>query len=373
MVDDILVSWVIPTFDRRLKGPFPLPQRYYVLDWTKTSENDQVEIMKILNISDDSHEQESAMLGTKSETWSVGAPEPNERMLRFRQMFVEKPVAEIGRMANDIGKSYRMFTGVNFHREYFEDETGREISMREMMQIATGNKNIILFDAENMVRLGPCPICARETWTADKANTLFNFIQVVRLIWNSSWARKKPSITTHFDNEGEANVTCDFPEVESMCAVLTLFRQLYAGDALMERTCQIYMKHSSNEPKKQWVNHCLKSFKQSLDMNPHLIHLQGCTMEQLFDAFLYGTGIVHSPSDRDHRNRENRNRLSELVRQRGREKVIMAVNESFWMALRYAVDVFHVVKQDYEHWIEQEGCAKSDMFNIYSLLRSHGS
>jgi hypothetical protein len=35
-----------------------------------------------------------------------------------------------------------------------------------------------------------------------------------------------------------------------------------------------------------------------------------------------------------------------------------------------AVNVFHVVKQDYEHWTVQEGCAKSDMFDIYSLLRS---
>src|SRR4030043_373042 len=51
-VKDILVSWVISTFDRQLKGPFPLPSRYYELDWTKASENDQAEIIKILRISD---------------------------------------------------------------------------------------------------------------------------------------------------------------------------------------------------------------------------------------------------------------------------------------------------------------------------------
>jgi hypothetical protein len=369
-VDDILVYWVIPTFDRKLKGPFPLPQRYYVLDWTKSSESEQAEIIKILGISDDTPEKEFRGMGTQSMTWSVGPPKPDERMLRFRQMFVEESTEELKRLTSDSGKSLRVFTGVNLHREYFEDETGQEISMREMIHIAAGNKNIILFDAENMVRLGPCPICAKEKWTVDKANTLFNFIQVVRLIWRSNWARKKISITTHFDNEEAANITCDFPAVESMCAVLTLFRQLYAGDALMEMTCQIYTDHSSNAIKRQWADHCLKSFKQSLDRNPNFLHLQGCTVKQLFDAFLYGTGIVHSPSDI---NRENRNRLSKIVGQYGREKVIMAVNQSFWMALGYAVDIFHVVKQDYEHWTEQEGCAKSDMFDIYSLLRSHGS
>jgi hypothetical protein len=236
-----------------------------------------------------------------------------------------------------------------------------------MMQIATGNEDIIL-DAGDIVQIGPCPICAKETWTVDKANTLFNFIQVVRLIWRSSWARKRSTMTIY----PGSIIECDFPTVESMCAVLTLFRQLYASDALMKRTCQIYVKHSSNETKKQWINFCLQSFEQNIDSDSKFIPLHGCTVRELFEAFLYGTGILHSPNDRDPRNRENRSRLSEIVRQHGREKVIMAVNESFWMALGYAVDVFHVVKQDYEHWTDQKGCAKSDMFNVYSLLRSRG-
>ena len=368
MVDDILVYWVILTFDRQIKGPFPLPRRYYVLDWTKTSENEQAEIMQILGILETPQEQKDVRLGTVSETFIIGANKPDERMLRFRKMFVEKPIEEIGRLVNDSGKSYRVFTGVNLNREYFEDETCREISKREMMQIATGNKDIIL-DAGDIVQIGPCPICAKETWTVDKANILFNFIQVVRTIWRSSWARKRSKMTIY----PGSIIECDFPTVESMCAVLTLFRQLYASDDLMNRTCQIYVKHSSNETKKQWINFCLQSFEQNIDADSKFIPLHGCTVRELFEAFLYGTGIVHSPNDRDPRNRENRSRLSEIVKQHGREKVIMAVNESFWMALRYAVDVFHIVKQDYEHWTEQEGCAKSDMFNIYSLLRSHGS
>lgn len=369
MVDDIQVTWAIHTFDRQLKWPFPLPIKHYVLDWTKASESEQAEIMKILEISDGRHKQKPMRLGARSETLSVGIG-PDKRMLRFRQMFVEKSIEEIKRFINGGRKSLRVSKGFALP-DYFEDETGREITMREMRQIATGDKNAIPFDAENMVQIGPCPICAREKWTVDKANTLFNFIQVVGLIWRSSWARKKTSITTNFDNEGKTNITCDFPAVESMCAVLTLFRQLYAKDVLMKSTCDIYMEHSSNAIKKLWADYCLKNFEQSLNWNTHLIHLHGCTVTQLFDAFLYGTGIVHSPNGKDQRNCNHRNRISKLVKQYGREKVIMAVNESFWMVFGYAVDVFHVVKQDYEHWTEQEGCEKSNMSDIYSLLRSH--
>ncbi|MFC1783832.1 hypothetical protein ACFL02_09655 [Planctomycetota bacterium] len=122
-VDDILVSWVIPTFDRRIKGPMPPPTKYYVLDWTKASENERSEIIKILGISDDSHKQKFEGIGAWSETFSVSANRPDERMLRFRRMFVEKSIEEIERLTSDSKESYRVFTGVNLNREYFEDET----------------------------------------------------------------------------------------------------------------------------------------------------------------------------------------------------------------------------------------------------------
>ncbi|HUT30039.1 MAG TPA: hypothetical protein VMX13_09630 [Sedimentisphaerales bacterium] len=365
-VDDILVSWVIPTFDRQMRGPFPLPRRYYELDWTKASENEQAEIIEILAISDNSREEELVGIGAVSETFIVGAARADERMLRFRHMFVEKPIEQLKRLTNSGEKSYRVFTGVNLNREYFEDERGQEISMGEMMQIATGDKNAVPFNAEGIVKIGPTDMYSRETWTINKANTLFNFIQAVRLIWGSSWARKRSTMTIY---PGSV-VKCDLPTVESMCAVLTLFRQLYSKDALMRNTCEIYNEHCGNGTKKKWVDFCLQAFKERLGGNTSFIHLETCSVRELFEAFLYGTGIVHSPSDR---NAENRKRLSMLVGQYGREKVIMAVNESFWMVLKYAIDVFHVVKQDYEHWTKSEGCAKSDVFDIYSLLQSHSS
>ncbi len=249
-VDDILLFWVIPTFDRHLKGPFPLPKRYYELDWTKASKDEQAEIIKILGISDDSHKQELLGLGARSETFSVGPSKPDERMLRFRWMFVQKPIEELKRLTSDSEKSYRVLMCIDLNREYFEDETGQEISMREMMQIATGNKNTTPFNAEDIAKIGPTDICTSEAWTIEKANTLFNFIQAVWLIWHSSWARKRSTMMVG----PNLVIKCDFPTVESMCAVLTLFRQLYATDALMEDTCKIYNEHCNNATKKSGEN-----------------------------------------------------------------------------------------------------------------------
>ena len=362
-VDDILVSWVIPTFDRRIKGPMPPPTLYYELDWTKASGNEQAEIIEILGISDNSKKEEFVGLGKQSETFSIGATNLHERMLQFRQMFVGKSTDHLKRLTSD--SKIRVFTGVNINRDYFEDETGQEISVQEMIQIVEGNKNLILFDVENIAKIGPTDICSVEKWTVDKANILFNFIQVVRVIWRSSWFRKSPTITM----SSGSIVKSDFPTVENMCSILTLFRQLYApSDKLMKEVCEVYGEHSSNATKKIWVSDCLKRFNQSLDTIPFFIQSQKCTTKDLFDAFLYGTGMVHSP---ENRNSKHRDALSKVVEQCGREKVIMAVNESFRRAFQCAVDVFHIVKQDYEHWTKRNGRKKSNMFDIYSLLRSH--
>lgn len=365
-VDDILVSWKILTFDRQLKSLMSPPFRNYELDWTKASENEQAEIIKILGITDDSHEQEFEGTGKQSETQSVGPSCLDNRMLRFRHMFVEKPLGKQKTSTNDSENTCRIVSGVKFNPDYFEDETGQEISRLEMKQIETGNKNIIIFNAEGVASIGPTDICSREEWTVDKVNTLFNFIQVVGLIYRSSWARKTSSRTTAMDQV----VKCVFPTVENMCAVLTLFRQLYANDALLENACNVYKKHCNNDIKKSWLDVCIDGFKQTLRGEDSFISLKGCTVRHLLDVFLYGTGLVHSASEI---NRKRRNKLSELVKEHGREKVILAVNSSFWTVLKYAGDIFDVVNQDYQHWTEQKGCAKSDMFDIYSLLQSHSS
>ncbi|MFA5423393.1 MAG: hypothetical protein WC374_06000 [Phycisphaerae bacterium] len=366
MIDDIKVYWMIPTFDRRLNGPFPLPQRHYILDWTKATKNEQAEIMEILDISNDLPHQRNPETWGGSETLSVGLAKIDERMLKFRHMFVDKSVDE----QEGNRTCCKVFATVNLGREYFEDETGREISKREMMQIASGNKNLIPFDTENIMQLGPCHISAKETWTVEKANTIFNFMQVVRLIWSSSWAQKKSSITYHKNTENLL-VKCDFPTVENMCAVLPLFRQFYApSDKLMEKVCGIYKEHAGDAIKKMWVDLCLKSFKDGLQEKEHFIQLHESTVMQLFESFIYGTGLIHSPSNINH---NNRRLLSKLIELHGREKIIMAVNSSFWVVFGFAADVFHVVKQDYEYWTEEEGCTKSDMFDICSLLKSNGT
>lgn len=49
-VDDILVYWIVPTFNRQSKGSLPLPTYRYELEWTKTSENERTQIINILGI-----------------------------------------------------------------------------------------------------------------------------------------------------------------------------------------------------------------------------------------------------------------------------------------------------------------------------------
>lgn len=358
-IEDVIVNWTIGTFDHRLKEPLPLPQRHYVLDWAITTNEEKEEILQILNIPKTSNKHKSDGTGLQKTTISIGRGTPDERMLKFRHLFIEKPLNHLH------PKNIKFFCSVNLNREYFEDEAGREISMQEIFQIIHG-ENVLLFEAASIARIDPSTLRASDKWTVEKANTLFNFIQVITLISNSGWAQKKTSVTTLFRGTKSEKCTCDFPVVESICSVLTLFRQLYAEhDLLMKKTCEIYNEHSSNPIKIQWVNFCLKQFEESLDSNSHLFQLKNCTARELLQMFLYATGVVHSISNENLKKRE---RFSAIVGQYGREIVIMAISESLWNIFGYATKIFHVIKKDFEYWTGHEGCANSDMFNIYSLF-----
>lgn len=357
--NNVLISWKIQTFDRQRKE---FSDRFYILDWDKTSKYGRNRIIEILGISKATQENNIRGIGIQSFTWSIGVSKPDDRMLEFRHLFVERTIADFEKS----GDKTTVFCGVNLNRDYYEDETCREISLQEIIRIKHGD-NAILFDAQTIASIGPTEIRNKESWTVDKANTVFNFIQVIKLIWNSNWARKRISLTEHFSDNIQVKITHDFPTVESMCAVLTLFRQLYAKDSLMEKTCRIYNEHSSNHTKIMWVENRLKVFKQSLGDAPMFINIQGITIRELLQVFLYATGLIHSVGKDNH---AKRNKFSELVRQNGQEKITMAVSDSFWTVLRYSIDIFHVVKQDYEYWTEKEECVKSDMFNLYSLLHN---
>jgi hypothetical protein len=365
-IRDIVVTWMIPTFDRAAKGPMPPPHRHYVLDWTKTSKPQQDEILDILGVSLKIVPQHQPNFHITACTTSVGASQPDNRMLKFRHLFIEQhkdsaPVTIAARGDASV------FTTVSLHREYFEDETGAEISIQDMTRIASGNPRAILLEAESILEIGPTCMLAPEKWDVAKANTLFSFMQVIRVVSNSEWAKVRSSFTLQKDGaSGQENVVArTFPDVGSMSAVLTLFRQLYGKDDLMNKACGIYLQHSSNGVKKTWIQLCHKRFNSfTTGSTPPLGSIP---VSRLFDIFLYSAGLVHAPASE---NETYRTQFSSLVAIHGREKIVMAINWAFWQTLGYATDAFHVIEQDYDAWLLAGTCVPPDMIDIFSLLKS---
>jgi len=363
---EISVSWIIYTFDRKAKKPLPLLRKHYELDWTKASKAEKADILDILKISPEPKSQIPPDLNNVKCTFSVGVCHPDNRMLKYRHLFVEIQAEDITKVSEQTQR-LRSLLSVNLRREYFEDETGTEISMQDIGRLAFGNDRLILFECENIAKIGPTEMLYPETWSPDKANTIFNFIQVIRVIWNSDWARARSSVSFHKDGQHEQElIECTFPQVCSMSSVLTLFRQLYGRDTLMENTCKGYLQHCADGVKKQWIKERHELFDTYGKSRPDFID-GDVTVFQLLNQFLYSTGLVHSAS---HENINNRKKFSSLVSKYGREMVLLAVNNSFWQILGYSIDVFHIVKQDYEYWIGSGKCAAHDIVDIYSLLKS---
>jgi len=78
---------------------------------------------------------------------------------------------------------------------------------------------------------------------------------------------------------------------------------------------------------------------------------------------MYGSGLVHRTSDKG-----CEAELARAVQEYGRERLVMAFNSACRDVCLSAFYVYHVIKQDYEHWIGPEGCQGPGRIDINALL-----
>ncbi|TWT52350.1 hypothetical protein KOR42_30360 [Thalassoglobus neptunius] len=193
-----VLLWPISCFDRRRENPLPVYNRWYWLDWTKLTPEQTSDILAIID----------AKLSMKSQhepvgfeetviTKSVGAPNYDNRMLKYRNLFTEVPDNNVEAFFNDPVRHDRGFQTVSVTTEYYEDEKGTPVSNYEMIQHVSGQEfPIIVGDPESVMKLGPVSAVNTTEWSLEKANTIAQFLDVVQRIQASDWYRSPRFITS---------------------------------------------------------------------------------------------------------------------------------------------------------------------------------
>jgi hypothetical protein len=335
-----LVWWKVRCLNRQDKTLF---DRFLVLDWSKLTPEQRVHAITLVQ-----------------ESWSK--PE----IVQYRQFFREVDQEELIRLFQ-LAKSTRC---VSLH-EYFENDEGQPMGEIGLMQELTGQEHpILLGNPLSVLRLGPTGVRKQQEWSVKVANDISHFLQTVRQIEGSNWLKSPLSLRFAAESGSIQEfpginriISFDSPDGEATRGVLMSIRLLISSDDVFNVACNWYLKHAADDRKRAWVNEHKRIFNERRQSHPAPLVIGTFTTQQLIDTFMYGSGLVHRNSDT-----ESGADLVRAVEEYGRERVITAFNFASRDVCQSAFFVYHVIKQDYDYWIGQEGCQGPDRIDINALL-----
>lgn len=363
---DTLIYWPICTLDRTKANPFPLEQRIWYLEWEIVPEQTRREILAVLKPGSpvkSSPAVESKPGDSETMLTFAGRDLRMEMMRTYRQYFRQRPDFDITTCLQQPGTSLKNLIPVNLI-EYFEDEAGNPMSKIDIFKFKTGEEYpVIPFDPESVLRLGPSSIHPTRPANLDDSNTIAHFLETVGYVARSSWYRSPPILTFRTQDQ-DTQIDSSFPNPSETQGVLFALRQLYASDKLFNKALKSYLRICGDARKVEWVEQIKKAFDKFLEGSDSFPVVAGVNVRELLDAFLYGSRIAHSHE------RDKQERLQSLITAHGRPQVIMAVHAAFRQLMNFALCVFPVVKQDYQHWLETGQCPKQIGMSIGELLSS---
>src|SRR5579872_615317 len=206
------------------------------------------------------------------------------------------------------------------------------------------NPAIILGDVNCVLRLPKAPLRDRSDWTQLDSDILAHLIQVQSQIHHSRW--NKADI--RFESQGGQVLDHSFPPFEDFVFAAVYIRQLIAEkDRLLEDAVTRYCKFVECQVRPAWVMHELESFKNILTRDAFM--LPGYTAREVFDAFIYGAGLLHKiPKEAD----AKRKRFLELYDKQPRYRLLYSLNGSMRMLMNHVGSITMVIYRDYSHWLQ---------------------
>ena len=231
-------------------------------------------------------------------------------ILRFRSLFVECSPETIVQKVECV----RRGTGV-FLSNYFEDESGKEITLDEIGQIRSGNPNARLIPSGvrqhdvDFMFAAPKPIPFAEiTLNAKDIKVLGYFARDFRELADSAFVSDGPGQITStggtFSADGFDPVLTTAVSDDEIRSFVTIFRRLYmtGEEAHFLRAVEVYVNALGDHPYANWVGGTAREYESALTSPIDfrwVVPAEQCTFsrKRLIDVFIY-TQYAHQPSDK---------------------------------------------------------------------------
>jgi hypothetical protein len=198
-------------------------------------------------------------------------------------------------------------------------------------------------DPEGILRLPKAPLRNAAEWTQLDSDILAHLIQVHSQIQQSRWNKSD----IRFSSKGGELFDHSFPPFEDFVFAAVYVRQLIAErDRLLEDAVTRYCKFVDCQIRAVWITHELEAFKNLLGREGFM--LPGDTGREVFDAFMYGAGLLHKiPREQD----TKRQKFLELYDKQPRHKLLYSLNMFMKLLMNHVGAATVVIYRDYSHWL----------------------
>jgi hypothetical protein len=247
-------------------------------------------------------------------------------ILRFRHLFIEDTSETFAHDPRNWGGSFR-FVGP---AEYFEDDTGKEISYDEIVQITTGNPRARAFAPGTpqywaefaLSEQRPLPL-AGISLRPDELRLLAYFVRDFKELSESSFMRDGPGTLTSSGIMVSASRVSLETAVndEEIRSFVTVFRRLYMENepANFQKAVDVFVRALGDHPVAKLAAGIAISLRNRLD-NAHKPELPQVTYtfttKRLIDVFIY-TQYAHQPTEQRQR------QFTECLNEVGGERALL--------------------------------------------------
>lgn len=219
-------------------------------------------------------------------------------------------------------------------------------------ELGVGVPAVIIGELRSVLRLPKAGMREPSRWTLDDSDVIAHLIQVESQIQRSRWSKSKVSFTV----QGDKLLDHCFPEFEDFVYAAVYLRQLVAEkDALFKDAVARYCRFVGCEIRAAWVKYELRAFERLLESDAFMV--ESCTVRELFDAFLYGAGLLHKFARSDDRKRK---RFLEIYDHHDRCMLLYGLHTSLMLLMNHVGNATGAIYRDYSHWLTDYSLPRPD-------------
>ncbi|MCH7688279.1 MAG: hypothetical protein IH899_16615 [Planctomycetes bacterium] len=139
------------------------------------------------------------------------------------------------------------------------------------------------------------------------------------------------------------------PQFEEFVFAAVYFRQLFMtrNDYLLTDAADRYCGHVDCPIRQSWIAKEIESFNGILDSPTFPFNINDYTLRQIFDAFMYGAGLMHKIPDV---NDATLRRFLDICDNFPRARLLYAMNMQLMVLMNHVGNVATIIHQDFAHW-----------------------